>query len=227
MDPRIANQHDYRILGPTSAQAPMTETRSGVIQQAWICSPWPAFGPSGFSEASKTHRFWPRLGPKGGAVAAAAVFAMTHPDRCLQRRDFLFSTPLHPVRQSGTDLALQMRSMAEESGIPVLCRGLIHRWRESGGLAAKARGILAISSRGVWLFDGARVALLERHSTLMNLSLARCAALLRLREPEAVEPWVWERLAEPRASISKRKFWVTLSQGIERWGVPMRLKEGL
>jgi len=201
----IANLRDCRILDPTAPQAPLTETRAGVIRQAWICSPWTVFGPYGFSEASKIRAFWPRLSSKGGAVASAAVLGLARPDRCLQVRNFLFSTPIHPIQLNGTELALQMQALAEASGIPVLCRGLAHSWREAEIHDAQARGLIAIPNRVVWLYDAAQAAFLERHNTRMDLALARRTGPLRLCEPAAVEPWVWERLAELYAQLYLQK----------------------
>jgi hypothetical protein len=201
----VANLYDCRILDESSSQAPITQTRSAVIWQAWVCSPWSAFGPYGFSEASKISHFWSRLGSKAGAMASAAVLAMASPDRCWQVRNFLFSTPIHPPRQDGAGLARHMQSLAEESGVPVLCRGLAESWRAEEIREARSQGLLAVPTRAVWLFDGTRPGFLEHHNTRMDLALARKAQPLRLIEPAVVESWAWERFADLYAQLYLEK----------------------
>lgn len=191
----IANLPDCRIVDE-AASPPVTQTDAVVIRQAWICSPWSAFGPYAFAEAAKIRHSWSRLGARAGALASAAALAAASPDRCLQVRSFLFSTPIHPPEQDGAALAADMRRLAEKSGVPVLCRGLAKSWRTEEIEAAKAAGLIALPTRAVWLYDGTRPAFLERHNTQMDLRLARRGQPLRLIEPRAVEPWVWERLAD-------------------------------
>jgi hypothetical protein len=201
----ISNLRDCQIIQPSSTQSPTTQTRSGVIRQAWICSPWTAFGPYGFDEAAKIRTGWSRLGARAGSIASSAALAAALPDRCFQVRNFMFSTPIHPPRQQGMDLAIHMQSLAETSGVPVLCRGLAQGWRAEEIRDAKSEGLLAVPTRVVWLFDGARRSFLDRHNTRMDLTLARKARPLRLTDPSAVEPWVWERFADLYAQLYLEK----------------------
>jgi hypothetical protein len=191
----IANLPDCGLVDETACP-PVTQTGAAVIRQAWICSPWSAFGPYAFAEAAKVRRGWSRLGARTGALASAMVLAAASPDRCLQVRNFLFSTPIHPPEQDGTALAAHMRRLAEKSGVPVLCRGLAKSWRSEEIEAAQAAGLIALPTRAVWLYDGPRPTFLARHNTQMDLRLAHRAQPLRLIEPHVVEPWVWERLAD-------------------------------
>lgn len=201
----ISNLRDCHIMHESSTHAPMTQTRSAVMRQAWVCSPWTAFGPYGFDEAAKISACWSRLGARAGAIASSLVLSAASPDRCLQVRNFLFSTPIHPPQQHGVDLAAHMRSLAETSGVPVLCRGLAQGWRAAEIRDAKGEGLLAVPTRAVWLFDGARRSFLDRHNTRMDLKLARKAIPLRLIEPGAVESWVWERFADLYAELYLEK----------------------
>lgn len=201
----IANLHDCRILDMEAAQAPLTETRASVIRQAWVASPWTAFGPYAFAEAAKLQRSWPRLGSRGAAVASAAALALARPDRCIQVRNFLFSTPIHPVETNGAGLAHQMQGLAEAARIPVLCRGLANGWRKPEIRDATACGLIAIPTRVVWLYDGGQPGFLERHNTRIDLALARRASPLRLVDPNAVDPWIWDRLADLYSQLYLQK----------------------
>lgn len=201
----ISNLRDCHITQDSSPQAPTTQTRSAVICQAWICSPWTAFGPYGFVEASKISTCWSRLGARAGAIASSLTLSAALPDRCLQVRNFLFSTPVHPPQQQGVNLAVHMKSLAESSGIPVLCRGLAEGWRAEEIRDAKGEGLLALPTRVVWLFDGVRRSFLDRHNTKMDLKMARKSMPLRLIDPNAVEYWVWERFADLYAQLYLEK----------------------
>lgn len=201
----VSNLRDCRIISASTGHDPVTETYSPVIRQAWVCSPWTAFGPYGFAEASKIGAFWPRMGSKAGAVASSLVLAMAAPDRCRQVRNFLFSTPIHPARQHGAGLVRDLQVAADEARVPVLCRGLASAWRAEEIRDATAGGLLAIPTRVVWLFDGEHPAFLDRHNTQMDLSLARKSTPLRLVDPDAVAPWIWERLASLYAQLYLEK----------------------
>ena len=205
VDQMIANLHDCQIMSLSSNHGPMTQTRSAVIRQAWICSPWTAFGPYGFDEAAKLPTWWSRLGARAGAIASSAALATAQPDRCWQVRNFLFSTPIHPPTQQGVNLAVHMQSLAEECLVPVLCRGLAQNWRAEEIGDATGKGLLAVPTRVVWLFDGAQRSFLDHHNTRMDLTLARKARPLRLIDPTAVEPWIWERFADLYAQLYLEK----------------------
>lgn len=195
----ISNLHDCRLV--EGVEPPGTQTDSGVVRQAWVCSPWTAFGLYGFAEAGKLRDLWSRWGAKAGALTSAAVLSVAAPDRCRQVRNFLFSTPIHPEPQDGSRLAREMQALAESSRIPVLCRGLAATWRKEEIRDAKAGGLLAVPTRAVWLFDGTAPSYLRRHNTQMDLALARKAAPLRLIDSAAVEPWIWDRLADLYAQL--------------------------
>lgn len=201
----ISNLHDCHLIDRPSAQDPTTQTRSAVIRQAWVCSPWTAFGPYGFDEAAKISAWWPRLGARIGALASSVALSAAAPDRCLQVRNFLFSTPIHPPRQGGGDLANHMRSLAEASGVPVLCRGLAQGWRAEEIRDAKGGGLLAVPTRAVWLFDGTDGSFMDRSNTRTDLKLARRAGPLRLIDPAVVESRVWERFADLYAQLYLEK----------------------
>lgn len=195
----ISNLHDCRLVdGPLQ---PGTQTDSGVVRQAWVCSPWTAFGFYGFAEARKVHDSWARWGAKAGALASAGVLSLAAPDRCRQARNFLFSTPIHPEPQDGSRLAREMQELAESSSVPVLCRGLAANWRKQEIQDGQKAGLLSVPTRAVWLFDGTNPNYLQRHNTRMDLALTRKNVPLRLTDPAAVEPWVWERFADLYAQL--------------------------
>lgn len=195
----IANLHDCHLVdGP---QQPGTQTDAGVVRQAWVCSPWTAFGLYGFAEARKVQDAWSRWGAKAGALTSATVLTMAAPDRCRQVRNFLFSTPIHPESEDGSLLAQETLALADSSGLPVLCRGLAANWRNEEIQDAKAAGLVSVPTRSVWLFDGTNPDYLQRHNTQIDLALARKSVPLRLTDPEEVEPWVWDRLADVYAQL--------------------------
>lgn len=201
----IANLTDCHLRPPHPREGPVTGTDSRYVSQAWVCSPWTAFGLYGFAEAAKVSNRLTRVAAKAGALGAALTLIPAAPDHHLQVRSFLFSTPIHPPEQDGPLLAAEMSDLAEQSQRPVLCRGLARGWRIDEIDAAIGEGLLAIPTRAVWLFDGRMPDYLRRHNTRMDLSLARRAQPLRLIDPARVEPWVWARLAELYSQLYLQK----------------------
>ncbi len=201
----IANLSDCEILPAPTLLTPMTRTRAGALRQAWICSPWSAFGPYGFDEARKLRSAMPRFVSRVIAALASIALQPLAPDRNIQVRSQLFTTPIHPDLQDKHDLAQRMQSLADEHGVPVLCRGFSLGWQGEEIAEAMAQGLIAVPSRVVWLFDGSEPVFLERHNTRMDLALARKNGVRRLMDPDEVEPWVWDRFAELYAKLYLEK----------------------
>lgn len=201
----IANLKDCEILAAQSLLAPTTRTRAGALRQAWICSPWSAFGPYGFDEAKKLRSGVSRFASRVVAAFAAVAMQPLAPDRNIQVRSQLFTTPIHPDIQDKQELAQRMQLLADEHGVPVLCRGFALNWQTEEIAAARSRGLVAVPSRVVWLFDGSQPVFLERHNTRIDLALARRNGVRRLVAPDAAEPWIWDRLADLYAQLYLEK----------------------
>jgi hypothetical protein len=165
------------------------------VRQAWICSPWTAFGPYAYEEAAKLRSTVSRWAARSAAASGSLALRLLAPDRNIQVRNPLFTTPIHPDTVDKGELVRSMRSLANEEGVPLLSRGFTRSWQAGEIEAAKAEGLFAIPGRVVWLFDGTKPVFLERHNTRMDLALARRNGVMRLIEPEHVEPRVWDRFA--------------------------------
>jgi hypothetical protein len=201
----VGNLVDCEILPASGTLAPCTRTRAGAVRQAWICSPWTAFGPYGFDEAAKLRDAASRAAARSAAAFGSLALKPLGPDRNIQVRSQLFTTPIHPDSEDNGELARKMQALAEETRVPVLCRGFALHWQGGQIQAGKEAGLVALPSRVVWLFDGRNPAFLERPNTRIDLALARRHGALRLVDPGRVEPWVWERFAGLYAELYLEK----------------------